>query len=94
MMRDAPETRVISFPVRLPAPLDPYAEYVEFPDRWRAYLVAHFGTDVERVAEAFHVSRRAAGKWLTGQGGCKGGAVAIAVQLHPETAPKMLWAAE
>lgn len=74
--------------------LDPYTEHCEFPDRWRAYLIAHFGTRPDVVADAFGVTERAARKWLAGETGCKGGAVCIAVQLHPETAPQMLWAAE
>lgn len=74
--------------------LDPYTEHCQFPDRWRAYLVAHFGTNPQAVADAFGVTERAARKWLNGETGCKGCAVVIAVQLHPETAPPMLWAAE
>lgn len=74
--------------------VDPYREHCQFPDRWRAYLSAHFGNRPDVVALAFGVTERAARKWLAGETGCKGGAVAIAVQLHPVTAPQMLWAAE
>lgn len=72
------------------APLDPYREHAQFPDRWRAYLHAHFrGPD--QVAAAFGVTERAARKWWQGIGGCKGAAVVVAVQLHPDTAPDMLF---
>ncbi|MCB1343354.1 MAG: hypothetical protein KDK24_20270 [Pseudooceanicola sp.] len=70
--------------------LDPYAEHAEFPERWRAYLMAHYGYDPARVAADFQVSPRAARKWLEGETGCKGGALIIALRRHPETAPQML----
>ena len=70
--------------------LDPYAEHAEFPARWRAYLLAHYGNDPIRVAEEFAVTPRAARKWLEGETGCKGGALIIALRRHPETAPQML----
>lgn len=74
--------------------LDPYSCHREFPGRWRAYLIAHFGTNPSKVADVFGVTERAARKWLSGETGCKGSAVAIAAQIHPDTAPQMLWAAE
>lgn len=71
-------------------PLDPYRAHEEFPLRWRAYLLAHFGYEPELVARVFHVSQRAARKWLDGETGCKGASVAIALSLHPDSAPQML----
>lgn len=81
-------------PLSVPRGLDPYAEHAGFPERWRTYLILHFGSDPARVAQAFGVSPRAARKWLAGETGCRGAAVAIAVQLHPASAPRMLFAAE
>lgn len=74
--------------------LDPYSVHAAFPDRWRMYLMETFGSDPERIAQQFGVTERAARKWLSGETGCKGGAVAIAMQLHPQTATRYLFAAE
>lgn len=73
---------------------DPYSVHAAFPDRWRLYLMETFGSDPERIAQQFGVTERAARKWLSGETGCKGGAVAIAMQLHPQTATRYLFAAE
>ncbi len=53
-----------------------------------------FGSDPQHIAALFGVTERAARKWLSGETGCKGGAVAIAMQLHPQTATRYLFAAE
>lgn len=73
--------------------LDPHAIHKHFPERWSAYIRANF-KDLKEVQRAFDVSERAARRWWTGEGGANGGYVAIAVDIHPEIAQRMLFAAE
>jgi len=75
-----------------PVPLDPHATHRDFPDKWRAFIRAHY-RDLRGIQLAFGVSERTARKWMAGETGCSGGNVALAVQLHPEAAPQMLFAA-
>lgn len=75
-----------------PDPLDPWSIARDFPDRWRAYLRAHFRNHTQ-VAAAFEVTERAARKWWEGDGACNGAKVVVALRLHPDTAPAMLLAA-
>ncbi|MGV6848571.1 MAG: hypothetical protein ACWA5A_09350 [Marinibacterium sp.] len=86
-------TGTASDPAR-PGRLDPHRVHREFPERWRDYIRAHYGTNYARIMQEFHVSERTARKWCNGEGGCNGGNVAIAVERHPDTAPRMLFAAE
>lgn len=74
------------------AAVDPNACYAEFPDRWRAWLHAHYHTS-SHVAQAFSVSEKAAQKWWDGIGGVNGGKVAYAVRTQPGAA-QFLFAAE
>lgn len=69
---------------------DPYRIRHDFPERWSAYIRSHFRS-VSAVVAAFDVSERTARKWLEGADGCNGGNVAVAVELHPETAPAILF---
>ncbi|MGB1389260.1 MAG: hypothetical protein ACPG61_10275 [Paracoccaceae bacterium] len=68
--------------------LDAYRITRDFPDQWNAYLRAHFDA-VGDVALAFGVTDRAARRWWDGAG-CRGPFVAIALRLHPDTAPAYL----
>ena len=72
---------------------DPHRIHREFPDRWRAYILAHF-TTLDQITRTFDVSEKTARNWWTGATGANGGHVAIAVQEHPEEAIQMLFAAE
>jgi hypothetical protein len=76
---------------RSPA-LDPFRIHAEFPERWSAYIRAHF-RNVSQVIAAFDVSERTARKWWEAETGANGGNVAVACRMHPETAPQMLFAA-
>jgi hypothetical protein len=92
-----PVARPERLPVTATAParvgaMDPYRIHHEFPDRWSAYIRAHFRC-ISQVIAAFGVSERTARKWWDGSNGANGGNVAVAVALHPETAPQMLFAA-
>lgn len=69
---------------------DPYAEARHFPDRWRAYLHAHFRNHMQ-VAVAFDVSERAARKWWQGEGACNGAKVSVAIGLHGAEAARILF---
>ncbi len=75
------------------APLDPYQVHRDFPERWRGYLHANFRSHCD-VQQAFQVSEKTARNWWTGATGANGGHVAVAVRIHPHTAPQMLFAAE
>lgn len=68
--------------------LDAYRINREFPDRWQAYLRAHFGSIAE-AALAFGVTERAARRWWDGAG-TRGAYVVIALRTHPETAAAYL----
>lgn len=76
-----------------PEALDPHATHREFPQKWRAYLHAAFPNHFV-VAQTFQVSERAARKWWNGEGGVNGGHVAVAIQMQPAIAPRLLFAAE
>lgn len=62
---------------------DPHALRRAFPDRWMAFLHAHFRSTLE-VALFFDVNERTARKWWEGVGGCQGAPVAMAAAAHPE----------
>lgn len=70
--------------------LDPWAVSHDWPDKWRAYLHEHFRSHMA-VAQAFQVSERAARKWWEGDGSCRADKAAVAMALHPDTAPQMLF---
>jgi hypothetical protein len=71
---------------------DVIAFYAEFPDRWRAFLHAHF-RDYRHVSFFFGVTEKAAQKWWDGIGGVNAGKMAYACATIP-TAPQWLYAAE
>ncbi len=71
---------------------DVIAFYAEFPDRWRAFLHAHF-RDYRHVSAFFGVTEKAAQKWWDGIGGVNAGKMAYACATIP-TAPQWLYAAE
>lgn len=73
-----------------PRPFDPWETAHEFPDRWRAYLHAHFRNHMV-VSKMFNVSERAARKWWDGDGACRGDKVAMAIAMHPADAAEMLF---
>lgn len=89
---DGPEQSIkhLSAPA---APFDPHKVHREFPERWRAYVRAHY-RDYRHVMQVFPVSERTARKWWDGETGANGGNVAVAILTHPTTAPAMLFAAE
>jgi len=70
--------------------LDPWQAAHDWPERWRDYLHAHFRGHMA-VAQAFQVSEKAARKWWDGAGSCRGDKAAMAIALHPDTAPQMLF---
>jgi len=72
---------------------DPHSIHREFPDRWQAYIKANY-RNLNHVQQVFGVSERTARKWWKGETGANGGHVAIAVNEHPVSAPRMLFAAE
>jgi hypothetical protein len=69
---------------------DPWQVAHNFPDRWRGYLHAHFRNHMA-VAQAFQVSEKAARKWWEGIGSCRADKAAVAMVLHPASAPQMLF---
>ena len=75
------------------AALDPHRIHRQFPERWSAYIKAHYRS-LSEISEAFDVSEKTARNWWTGRTGANGGHVAIAVDRHPVEAPQMLFAAE
>lgn len=87
---EAPADVPLAPPVAGRPVLDPFRIHHEFPDRWSAYIRAHF-RGIAAVIAAFGVSERTARKWWDGENGANGGNVAVAVALHPETAPQMLF---
>lgn len=91
----APEQPQQSFGALSPSnqPFDPYKVQREFPARWQAYIRANF-RNISHVAHVFQVSEKTARNWWTGATGANGAHVAIAVNAHPEHAPRMLFAAE
>ena len=72
---------------------DPHAVHRDFPDRWQTYIRANY-RHLGHVQQVFGVSERTARKWWNGETGANGGHVAIAVNEHPVSAPRMLFAAE
>lgn len=72
---------------------DPFKVQREFPARWQAYIQANFRS-IAQITNVFHVSEKTARNWWTGATGANGAHVAIAVNAHPEQAPRMLFAAE
>lgn len=76
--------------VARPTALDPHRIHRDFPDRWSAYIRAHFRT-VAQVCAGFEVSERTARKWWDAEGGANGGHVAVACRTHPDSAPAMLF---
>lgn len=68
--------------------LEPYRVLREFSDQWQAYLRAHFSS-IADVALAFGVTERAARRWWNGAGP-RVAFVAIALRLHPASAPAFL----
>lgn len=58
---------------------DPLAYYAGFPDRWQAFLRAHFRTAFD-VAVFFSVTPKAAEKWWDGIGGPHGSKLAYALE--------------
>jgi hypothetical protein len=70
--------------------LEPYRVLRDFSEQWQAYLRAHFSS-IADVALAFGVSERAARRWWDGAGP-RGAFVAIALRLHPASAPAFLLA--
>jgi len=76
-----------------PIVFDPFKVQREFPSRWQAYIRANF-RHIAHVTQVFHVSERTARNWWTGATGANGAHVAIAVNVHPEQAHLMLFAAE
>lgn len=73
-----------------PRVFDPYRIARDFPERWQAYLHAHFRNPTH-VARVFFVSEPAARKWWEGKGSCHADKAAIAVALHPRVALDMLY---
>ncbi|WP_299558679.1 hypothetical protein [uncultured Sulfitobacter sp.] len=69
-------------------PFVPFRVQRDFPDLWRDYLHAHFAC-IADVALAFGVTERAARRWWNGAGP-RGAFVAMALRLHPQTAPAYL----
>ncbi|MBB3995286.1 hypothetical protein GGR95_002941 [Sulfitobacter undariae] len=70
--------------------LEPYRVLRDFAGQWQAYLHAHFDC-INDAALAFGVTERAARRWWDGAGP-RGAFVAIALRLHPESAPAFLLA--
>lgn len=63
-----------------------------YPDRWQAFLKAHFRS-IEEVAVFFGVTDEAARKWWHGVGGPRGAQVSIAFTVFPAGAARFLRAA-
>lgn len=70
--------------------LEPYRVLRDFSAQWQVYLHAHFDC-INDAALAFGVTERAARRWWDGAGP-RGAFVAIALRMHPETAPAYLLA--
>lgn len=68
--------------------LDAYRINRDFPQRWQAYLRAHFAC-INDAALTFGVTERAARRWWNGAGS-RGPFVTIALRLHPVSAPAYL----
>jgi hypothetical protein len=66
--------------------------YADFPDRWMAFLRAHFDSPMS-VAFHFGVTERAADKWWNGVGGPRGDKLAMALVTVRGAADQLLRAA-
>lgn len=58
---------------------DPLSYYAQFPERWQAFLKAHFRSPLQ-VAVFFEVCPKAAEKWWEGIGGPRGDKLAYALE--------------
>lgn len=76
-----------------PAAMDPYRAHLEWPAMWSDYLHGAFAGPMksERIAVAFQVSERTARKWLTGEGGCNGRHVRVAMDYDRPRAMRTLF---
>jgi len=72
----------------LAVPFTPYAVLRDFPEQWQGYLRAHFAS-LNDAGLAFGVTERAARRWWNGAAP-RGAFVAMALRMHPETAPAWL----
>jgi hypothetical protein len=68
---------------------DPLRYRAVFPERWQAFLHAHFRSTLE-VALFFDVTERAAGKWWNGTGGPQGDKVVLAMVEFPRGVQEFL----
>ena len=73
--------------------MDPHRCSRAFPDRWSAYIRAHFSSTAA-VCLHFGVDDRTARKWWRGEGGVRGDKVAMAYAAHPSGVVHYLFAAE
>lgn len=64
---------------------DPFEVQRKFPDRWMAFLHAHFSGPAQ-VGFTFGVTEKAAEKWWHGVGGPQGAKVALAYSEYPVAA--------
>lgn len=68
---------------------DPFEVQRKFPDRWMAFLHAHFSGPAQ-VGFTFGVTEKAAEKWWHGMGGPQGAKVALAYSSYPVQARAFL----
>lgn len=64
---------------------DPLHYKTVFPDRWAAFLRAHWNGDVLAIAVFFDVTTRTAENWLNGHGRATGDKVALAALAEPDS---------
>lgn len=72
------------------AALDPHRVAREWPERWSAYVRAHFRSTAE-VCYLFSVDDRTARKWWNAEGGARGDKVVLAASMHPEGVVRYLF---
>ena len=73
--------------------VDPFRIRRDYPERWSAYIRAHY-RNLNHVCQTFDVSERTARKWWDGETGGHGPQVGIAWRTHGEAVLQKLFAAE
>lgn len=70
--------------------LDPHKMAIEYPIRWKIYCREHYDYHTDLIP-VFQIDEKTARNWWDGKGSPRSDKTSIAVNRHPETAPKILF---